>query len=57
MYLFHSNNTANQKTLQNHQITVETALETEKLKYANLVTNYDDLAKKKEHEYSDLQVK
>ncbi|CAO0803070.1 unnamed protein product [Mucor circinelloides] len=43
------------KTLQNHQITVETALETEKLKYANLVTNYDDLAKKKEHEYSDLQ--
>ncbi|KAL9553418.1 hypothetical protein MBANPS3_003303 [Mucor bainieri] len=43
------------KALQDHQITVETALETEKLKYRNLVTSYDDLAKKKGHEYSDLQ--
>jgi hypothetical protein len=43
--------------LKDHQIIVETALETEKLKYINLVTKYDDLAKKKEHDYSDLQVK
>lgn len=42
--------------LKDHQIIVETALETEKLKYANLATKYDDLAKKKEHDYSDLQV-